>query len=139
MNTKLLLATVAGAIVSFFLGWIVFGMLLMDFYQSNTTLYPGLMNEMPNMVYLVIGQLAMAFFMAFVFQRWARFFSFAKGFTGGLFIGFFFTLVIDAYFISGMNLFSLKLMVIDVVINTVLIGIIGGIIGLILGTGKKEA
>ena len=35
MNTKVLLATLAAGIVAFFFGWLVFGILLADFYYSS--------------------------------------------------------------------------------------------------------
>jgi len=47
MKTKFMLAGLAGGVFYFFLGWLVYGILLMNFYESNTITYDGLNKEMP--------------------------------------------------------------------------------------------
>lgn len=138
MNLRTFIATLAGMVTLFLLGWLVFGILLMDFYQANTTHYEGLMNEMPNLFLIIVSQLLFSFMLAYIFQVWAGFNSFAKGFTGGLFIGFFVTFAFDLYFLSGMNLFTVKSIIVDIIANTILYGIAGGVIGLVLGFGGKK-
>lgn len=139
MNTKLFLAAIAGAVLSFLLGWFIYGLLLMDFFQANTIVYDGLMLEMPNMFLLMLANLLMSFFMTFVFQRWAGFNTFMKGLYGGVMIGFFFAAITDLYILSMMNLHTPTFIIVDIIISTVMNGIIGGVIGLILGYGKKAA
>ena len=43
MNTKLLVAVLAGGVTAFLLGWLLFGMLLMGYYESHMIPYEGLM------------------------------------------------------------------------------------------------
>lgn len=52
MNKKLLHATLAGGILFFLLGCLVYGVLLMDFYEANTKVYEGLNKEMPDLLLL---------------------------------------------------------------------------------------
>lgn len=137
-NLKLILATLGGAILSFLLGWLVYGVLLMGFYESNTTHYDGLIKEMPNIPLIFISTLAMSFFLAFAFQRWAGFKSFGKGFTGGLIFGFLIGLGWDMSFLSMYNLYPFSVVIVDVVTSTILNGIVGGVIALILGYEKKS-
>jgi len=106
MNIKLFLAAIAGAVVSFLLGWLIYGLLLMDFFQANTIVYEGLFMEMPNMFLLILANLLMSFFIAFIFQRWAGFTTFLKGLGGGAFIGFFLAATIDLSLFSMMNLYT---------------------------------
>lgn len=139
MYTKILLATLLGGVVMFLLGWLVFGILLMDYYTANTTHYDGLMKEMPNLGLIFLANLLMAFLYAFIFQRWAGIRTFVGGLNGGMIIGLLFTLIMDLMFISGMNLYPASLIVVDVIVNTIMAGIVGGVIGWFLGTGKKQA
>ena len=41
MNSKLLVAGLVSGIVGFLLGWVIYGMLLMDFMAAHTTVYAG--------------------------------------------------------------------------------------------------
>jgi len=138
MNLKLFLATIAGAIIAFFFGWLVYGVMLMDFFTANTIHYEGLMMEMPNIFLLALGYLAISFFMAFVFQRWAAFTTFMSGLYGGLVIGFFFSFTFDLYIMAGMNLYTPTSTIVDIVVNTVIYGITGGVIAFILGLKKEK-
>lgn len=137
MNIKLFLAAIAGAVVSFLLGWLIYGLLLMDFFQANTIVYEGLFTEMPNMFLLILSNLLMSFFIAFIFQRWAGFTTFIKGLCGGAFIGFFVAAAIDLSLFSMMNLYTPAYVIVDIVLYTIMTGIIGGVIAMILGSGKK--
>ena len=138
MNLKTLYATVASFVVYFLLSWLVYGVLLMDYYAANTTYYEGLMNEMPNMVYLIIGGLAWCFLFVFIFQVWAGIKTFDRGFVAGLFIAFLIMFSFDMYFLAGMNLFNLKIIIIDIVLGSIMGGIIGGVAGLVLGAGSRK-
>lgn len=138
MNTRLILATLAGGVIFFLLGWLVFGILLMDFYQANITEYPGLWKEMPNLVLIALANLVFAFLLAFIFQRWAGITTFGRGFLSGLLVTVLIMLVFDIWMFAGMNLFKPVVLVVDVLVNTLMGGIVGGVIGWILGTGRKK-
>src|SRR4030095_7296718 len=137
MNTKVLLATLAGSIAAFLLGWIVYGILLMNVMTENTIVYAGLMKEPPNLVGIFLAGVCMAWLMAYIFYRWAGISDFAKGFMGGLIISFPIVLNYDISFYSFFNLYSTSWLVMDVIVSTLFYGIIGGIIGWVLGMGKK--
>lgn len=138
MNTKLILATLAGAILYFLLGWVIYGMLLMDFYEANTVIYEGLNKEMPDLLLLFLSNLAMSFLLAWIFQKWAQIHTLTGGLTAGLLIGFLIGTSIDFMFYSMMNLYTSTLLVVDIIVNTIVVGIIGACIGWILGMGKKS-
>jgi len=138
MNPKVTIATIAGGVAYFLLGWLIYGILLMDFYTANTIQYPGLWKEMPNLLLMFISNLLGAFLLAFIFHRWAGIKTFLGGLTGGLILGLILSLMWDLYFLSSMNLYSLTLVLVDVIVGTIFTGIIGGLIGWILGFGKKD-
>jgi hypothetical protein len=137
MNTKAILAGLAGGVFAFFGGWLVFGILLMDFYMSNSTSYDGLMKEMPDMVWLVISNLAWGFLYAYIFSRWTDVKTFGAGLMAGLPISFIIVLSYDTGMYSFYNLQTLTLMLVDIAVGTLFGGLVGGVVGLVLGTGKQ--
>lgn len=139
MSTKAILAAVAGSVLAFLLGWVIYGMLLMDFFESNTTKYEGLMNEMPNLLLIYINNLIWSLLLAFIYEKWAGVRSFGGGIKAGIIIGLPISLSFDLFILAGMNLFTPTLVVVDVLASTVMTALTGGLIGFILGTGKKAA
>ncbi len=140
MIKKLLLAALAGAIVQFLLGWLVYGLLLMNFMSSQSTHYEGLMKEMNGASFIIlifISGLAMSFLLAYIFQRWAKIGTFLSGLTGGMIFGFFVSLSFDLSSYSMMNLMSVNAIIVDVIVATILTGIVGGVIAWILGMKSK--
>lgn len=139
MSTKAILAAVAGAVLAFLLGWVIYGMLLMDYFESNSTHYEGLMKEMPNLFLIFVNNLIWGFLLSFIFYRWAGIKTFSGGIVGGIIIALPIALSFDLYIIGGMNLFTPTLVVVDVLASTVIWALCGGLIGFILGTGKKTS
>lgn len=138
MNVKAYLAAIAGAIVSFLGGWLIFGMLLMDFYMANTTWYEGLMKTpMPDLIFLFLGGLSASFLLTIIFTKWARVSTFSGGFKNGALIYFFVIISFNLNMYGFYNLMNITLVFVDTLVQTVFGGLIGGIIGFILGTGKK--
>lgn len=135
MNIRILVATLAGAIVFFFGGWLIFGLLLANYMKANTVQYAGLMKEpMPDMIPLALANLALAWLFAFVFDYWAGIRTFVSGLKGGALITLPVVLWIDLQFLAFMNLYTgIAPLVIDVIAATVLGAIAGGVIGLVLG------
>ena len=137
MNARLIIATLITAVVNFLLGWLVWGILLMDFYKANTTQYEGLMKDMPNLFLIFLCGILFAFLLAYIFDRWANIRTFSKGFIAGMFLGFLIMAGFDLYLMAGMNLFNVKVIIVDVIANTIVSGILGGITALVLGYGRK--
>ena len=138
MNTKTILAALAGSVVSFLGGWVIFGMLLMDFYTANTTKYDGLMKEpMPDLLFIFLSGLALSSLVAYIYSKWANIKTFGAGFTNGLIIYFLYACAYDLNVYGFMNLQSLTLTLSDIIAQTIFGGLVGGIIGLVLGMGKK--
>jgi hypothetical protein len=139
MNTRLIIASVIGCILFFFLGWLIYGVLLMHFYVAHTTQdYQGLMRETPNYIAAVISDLSVSFLLAFIFQRWAGIKTFTKGILAGLLITFLIALWMDLYFVAFTKLYDAPFIIVDIIVYTALGGLIGGVIGWILGYEKKK-
>ena len=133
MNSKTLLGALIAGIVSFLFGWLFFGILLMDYYSSNVIQYPGLIKNPPDILPIAISNLALGVLISWVFDI-GKIKTIAKGFSTGLILGLLISLCFDLYIYGQMNLYTIKLIAIDVTMN----GILGGILGVVLGWWFKR-
>jgi hypothetical protein len=139
MNTKTLLATIAGTIFNFLGGWVVFGMLLMNFYKSNAKTYEGLSKgDMPDLAFILISGIFSAYLVTYVIRKAGQGFSFSTGFKHGLVVYFCMAAWANLAIYAFYNLNNMTLIVTDIFVQAIFGGINGGIIALILGSGKKE-
>lgn len=137
MNSKFIIATLAGAIVSFLLGWLVYGILLMDFMKANTMYYANLMKVKPNMITLVASNIFWAALFAFIFQKWANVNSFMGGFKAGLPIAFILALGYYSSMHAFYHLFTRTWLVTDTIVSSLFHAVVAGVVGAVLGMGKK--
>lgn len=141
MYIRILAATVAGGVAMFVLGFLIYGLALDSYLKANMIHYAGLIKEpMPDMVPLVVANLAWAWLLAFVFDYWAGIRTFVSGLKAGAIIMFPLSLGIDLQFLAFMNLWSggPVPLIVDVVATTVMGALTGGVIGLVLGLMNKQ-
>src|SRR5687767_4601179 len=120
MNVKAYLAALAGAVFSFFGGWVIFGMLLVDFYMANTTSYEGLMKTpMPDLIFIFLSGLSASFLLTIIFTRWANVKTFSAGFTTGMTIYFFVIISFNLSMYGFYNLMNITLVFVDTLAQTV--------------------
>ena len=106
MNTRILVATVAGGAALFLLGFVMYDLVLGTYLKGQMIQYPGLMNEAPNFVTLIVANIVWALLVALIFDRWATISTFAGGAIGGAMITFFMALYFDLMNVTFMNLFN---------------------------------
>jgi hypothetical protein len=134
MNIRVLVATLAGGITMFLLGWLIFGILLMDFFKANMINHPGLMKDPPNFLGLIIFNLAFAWLFAFIFDYWANIRTFIGGLKGGALIMLPLTIGINFQYLAFMNIHTgYTPVIVDIIAATILGAIAGGVIGFVLG------
>ncbi|MBV9217016.1 MAG: hypothetical protein JO053_12655 [Acidobacteria bacterium] len=140
MLIRVLAATVAGGLVFFLVGYILFAVLLDPILRNYMNQFPGVMKEpMPDMVMLVLWNLVTAFLFAFIFDKWAGIRTFVGGLKGGAIIMFILMLMTDLNYLAFTNLFKGYVgVVIDVIAGTVLGTLASGVIGLVLGLMNKD-
>ena len=134
-TSKLLMAGVAGGVTYFILGFLLYGLLLMDFFTRNATV--NVSRE--NMVWwsLILGNLLLGFLLAYVFGKWANIKTFMGGLTGGAIFGILFAGGLDFTMHGTSDMMTMTGILVDIVVNTVMIAITGGVVGLVLGMGKE--
>lgn len=140
MLARLLAATVAGGVTIFVYGFLVWGLLLEErVMRPNLNTFPGLTNEMPNFLPLIVANLVNAFYLAFIFEKWAGIRTFSGGMKGGAIVMFLVTLTFQLMFLAFMNLSKNYIpFVVDVIATTVMGAVAGGVIGAVLGMMSKE-
>lgn len=135
---KLLTGGITGAVLFFFLGWLIYGMLLMDFMTKNPGLAGNVGVAEPNFMYLIIGNLASGLLLAYIFIK-SNVKSMAAGLIMGGIIGLLMSVGYDCVMYATSTILSKKAMAADVIAATVMSAIVGAVVGLVLGMGKKEA
>ncbi|HRH01262.1 MAG TPA: hypothetical protein PLI68_13820 [Bacteroidia bacterium] len=140
MNTKkILLGSFAGAVTYFLLGWLIYGMLLMDYMNSTCPNFPGLnRNESEMLLWVMfISNLLSAFLMAYIFDL-AKISGWMNGMKQGAIIGF----IISAAFDTGMYAMTFMLtknwLMIDVLASTIMAAIVGAVVAAVMGMGDKN-
>lgn len=135
---KFAIGTVVGGIAFFLLGWLLYGMLFMNYFEANAGPATGVNKESMNMAALFLGNLAMAALLTLIFLRWANISTFMGGLKAGALVGLLVALGLDLTMFGSTNIMTLNGMVMDVVVYTVMSAIAGGVIGWLLGMGKKD-
>jgi len=140
MNTnKILMAGLAGALVAFILGYLTYGMLLTDFFQSNSGSATGVMRSEADLLWipLILGHVTWGMIFAVIFGRWANISTFATGAKAGAVLGLLIGLTFDLINLGTTNILNVTGTIGDVVLGTVLSAIVGGVVAWVLGKDAK--
>ncbi|MFI5185889.1 MAG: hypothetical protein ACHQF0_04145 [Chitinophagales bacterium] len=134
MNSKFIVGGIVGGIAYFILGWVIYGMLLKDFFTSNgATMKPN-----SDMVWwaLIVGNLAMGFLLAYVIGKGSA--SAGSGAATGFVLGLLITVGYDLImYATAANAGTLKGIAADIAVSAVLSAIVGAIVGAVMGMSKK--
>ena len=138
-TNKILLGGIAGAVTFFLLGWLIFGLLLLDFSTANFD--QSIMRPMEEMIWwgMILSHLASGFLLSIVFSL-----SNIKGIMAGAkvggILGLLISIGIDLGIYAQTNIFlNLSVVSVDIIANTVMAAIAGVVVALVMDMGKKEA
>jgi len=132
---KIIRGTIFGGIFYFFLGWVVYGMLLMDFFSSGMN--QCLQRPMGDMVWwaIILSNLIAALFLT-LFLYWSKARGIVEGLLTGALFGFLFAGMINFSFWSMTNMFSsLGMLFADMAVSIAVFALTGMVI--VLTWGKK--
>lgn len=143
MLTRVLAGGLAGAVVFFLGGWVIYGLVLRSYFDSQMTATArSVMNAEPSFVPLILAQIVFGLLFAFIFAYWGAIRTFVGGMKAGAIIMLGFSLGMDlqmSAFFKDMHIGSPYVpMILDVIAATVLGAIAGGVIGQVLGMVGKE-
>ena len=130
-----ILATLIGFIVLFLLGWLIYGMLLMDFYGNNAGSASGVMRAEGEMVWwaLILGNFFQAYLLVYIFGNWANVTTFSDGLKAGAIIGLIMGLAFNLTMYGTSNIMNMTSALVDPFVSAVMMAITGGVIGVMLG------
>jgi hypothetical protein len=138
MNNKVLFGGIAAGVTFFLLGWLLYGMLLADTFANYAGTATGVHKEMPDMLWLVIGNLALGFLIAMA-CGWSGASSASSGAVVGFWVGLLAGIGIDAIMLATTNLMLPMGMLIDVIVFTLISVIAGAVAGLVIGMSSRTA
>jgi hypothetical protein len=139
MTTKQLASgTIAGGVVFFVTGYLLWGLAFAGFFETNTVGPAGLMKEAPDFLMLGIGQLLFGGLLTVIFGQWASISTAAGGAKAGAIIGLLVGFGIDLTLFGTMNLFSFTATVVDALLVAVQTAIAGAVVGAVLGMTKES-
>lgn len=135
MNSKTIIAAVIGGLALFLLGWLLYGMLFKETLAGMTGSAGNWMRADDDLVFwaLGLGNLIIAYLIAWIFSAWAGINTFGGGAQAGAMMGFLFALGFDMICYATSNMITLSGALLDVGISVVMWGIAGGLIGWWLG------
>ena len=133
---KILRGTVAGGIVFFLLGWLVYGVLLMNYMTANMNQCAA--RPMEEMVWwaMIVSNLLSALLLTLVL-KWSGAKGIVDGLKTGAIFGILLGLSMDLGFWSMTKMYNnFGAVVVDVVVYTLMIAVIGMVIVLLWGKDK---
>ncbi|SFB66729.1 hypothetical protein SAMN04487891_101157 [Flagellimonas taeanensis] len=133
-----LLATLVGAVVMFFLGYLVWGIATVDFFEKHSSI--NAMKEVPDMGMIALSNLIAVFALSTLYGKWARgHHSLSQGFQFGVWIGVFTGLGLGLLNYGTTELMDLTGYMAEAVLEIVFYGILGAIIAFVYQkTASKE-
>ncbi|MBK8954876.1 MAG: hypothetical protein IPM34_04875 [Saprospiraceae bacterium] len=138
MNTKTLIAGLFGGVVYFFLGWLLYGMLLASTFEGMAGSAQGVSRGDDIVLWaLAVGNLAMGVGMAYILNNWAQIRTVQSGAVTAALVGFMLSLGMDLIWYSTSNLSTLGGVFLDVVVYTAMSAVAGAVIGWWLGRSSQ--
>ncbi|HQQ92938.1 MAG TPA: hypothetical protein PLQ93_00170 [Bacteroidia bacterium] len=140
MNTKkILLGTLLGGSGFFFLGWLLFGIVLAPLMQGNSN--ASINRPMDQMLFgpLILSNLIWGLLLTLILI-WRQSTGFASGLLTGALMGFLVSLATDLSFYSMTTFFSGPMgIALDVSGNTILFSLVGALISLLFKDKTERA
>jgi uncharacterized membrane protein len=138
VNKNFAIATLAGTVAFFILGYVLYGLLLMGFFQSNAGSAMGVSKETPDFLWLILGNLVTAAFLG-VLLGWKGANDVASGAKAGALVGFLLSLGYGLTMFATSNISNLTATLVDPFVSAILFGVTGAVMGMMLGKGAGGA
>jgi hypothetical protein len=133
-----LLATVVATVTMFVLGYLIWGVATVGFFEGHTI--TDVMKDPPDFPILILSNLIAAFALSTVYGKWARgYHSAGGGFEFGFWIGIFMGLGVGLLWYSTSNLMDMTGHLVEAVLDIVYYGIVGMVIALMYKATAPKA
>ena len=134
---KILRGTIFGGITYFLIGWLVYGILLMDFFSAGMNQCAN--RPMGEMIWwaMILSNLALALLLTLILN-WKKASGIVDGLITGSIFGALFITMIDFSFWSMSTLYSnISTILVEIVVAAVIYGLVGMVIVLTWGKSDK--
>jgi len=140
MSSKTFLIGIAGGIVVFLTGFLIYGILLMDYFGANISSFPGLLKEPMEIWAVGLGNIIWGILLAY-FLSLGNIESGTQGAVHGASLFFLFALGSNFVFFGQYNIMPFSLSFVDALCMALLGGVSGAVIGWLLSrySGSKQA
>jgi len=134
-----LLATLAGFVVMFVLGYAIWGFAAADFFEPHTL--NDIMKDPPEMLLLAFSNVIAVFALSSIYGKWVKgIHSTGQGFKFGIWIGIFTGLGLGLLNQSTTELMYITGRIVEAILEIIFYGIIGAVIALVYkATAQKTA
>lgn len=135
-NNKTLIGGLVGGVAFFLLGWLIYGVLLADYYAANTNQCAA--KPMTDMIMwaMIVSSLASGLLVATILS-WSNTSGMMAGAKIGAIVGLLFAASIDFSFYSMSTMYaSLTPIFVDILVSAVYYALTGGIIAWVMGMIK---
>lgn len=133
---KVLTAGTVGGVLFFLLGWLVYGILLKDYFLKNNGSAGNLDRPEIIMVTVLLGSLLQGYLYSYVFNR-ASVTSLKDGMITGGILGFLISSAFDCMMYGTTLILSKHSLVGDIIASTAIATVVGAVMGLVLDKMKK--
>lgn len=124
------LATIIGFVVMFLLGYAIWGIATVEFFEAHAT--NSIMKDPPDMLFIALGNLISVFAISTIYGKWAAGnYSATNGFSFGIWIGIFVGLGMGLLWYGTSELMDLTGHITEALIDILFYGIIGAVIGFV--------
>ena len=137
---KFLMGGIIGGVVNFLLGWLVWGVLLMDLMRKHSTHMPGVFRGKEDMVWwaIIAGNIAFGFLVVYVLLK-GNIKTAGGGASAGFMLGLLSCAGFDLIMYAQMTTFGRAAMAIDVVAAAIVTAVVGAVVGWFLGRGETAS
>jgi uncharacterized membrane protein len=139
MNKKIVIGGIAGGILFFLLGWLVYGILLMEYMNQHAGL-KGNVNRNDadmQMIYILAGSVLQGILLAYILVR-SNVSTLAGGLLTGATVGFLISSSIDLTMYGTTYILSKHSILADVIAATAIFAVAGGLVVLIINAVSKK-
>ncbi|MFZ1699294.1 MAG: hypothetical protein WBO10_16990 [Pyrinomonadaceae bacterium] len=139
MITRLLISTLAGAIVIFVQAGFFFGYLFADFFAGTVAPKYAVANkESPEFAIIIVADAIYALMLSILISIRPGMKTFMRGAAIGLLVGFVFALHFDLITAATTYLKSFEAIVVNTAISSFMSGLGAGVIGYVLGRAERS-
>ena len=134
-----LLSTLVTGIYFFIAGYLIWGVLTVDFFASHAGTASGVMKDPPDMIFIALGCLIQALFLSTIYGKWARGHHSAKhGMEYGALVGAFMGLGMGLLWYGTSNLSELTGVFVEAILDIVFMAIGGALIAIMYKSTSSE-